>query len=354
MKSSGVHFTSIVDTTSRSADPSTPVLQVKDLRVYYNTPRGPVKAVDGVSFTLEPRTRLGLVGESGSGKSTMALALMRMIKPPGQIMGGQVLLDNVDLVTLGQDKMRSVRLNQIAMIPQGAMNSLNPVVRIRQQIVDGLRAHHVTMSKKEMDRRVAEVLDWVELDPSVANMYPHELSGGMKQRVCIAIAISLRPKVIIADEPTSALDVVIQRQVMETIGRVQEELGAAVILIGHDMGLMVQFVDKLAVMYGGKIAELGDVRTIFKEPLHPYTQLLIQSLPRLSEKGELKGIPGIAPSLLNAPPGCLFHVRCPQAMAVCKQVTPPLEEVQLARLVACHLYDGEPASASQVLKEGMA
>jgi peptide/nickel transport system ATP-binding protein len=315
------------------------VLQVRDLKVYYHTPRGPVKAVDGISFNLEPKTRLGMVGESGSGKSTMALALMRMIKAPGRIDGGQVLLDGKDLVKLSQDEMRHMRLNQIAMVPQGAMNSLNPVTRIRQQIVDGLRAHDVKMSKREMDKRVSEVLSWVDLHPSVGDMHPHELSGGMKQRVCIAIAISLRPKVIIADEPTSALDVVVQRQVMETIGRVQEELGAAVILIGHDMGLMVQFVDRLAVMYGGKIAEQGNVREMFREPLHPYTQLLIQSLPKLDDKGELRGIPGIAPSLLNAPAGCLFHVRCPQALPVCKTTTPQPAELRPARLVACHLYD---------------
>ena len=315
------------------------VLQVKDLRVYYHTPRGPVKAVDGVDFSLDANQRMGLVGESGSGKSTLALALMRMIKPPGRIEGGQILLGDLDVASLNKERIRSVRLNQIAMVPQGAMNSLNPVVRIRHQIEDGLRAHNLRLTKGEMDKRISEVLTWVDLDPAVANMYPHELSGGMKQRVCIAIAISLRPKVIIADEPTSALDVVIQRQVMETIGRVQEELGAAVILIGHDMGLMVQFVDKLAVMYGGKIAELGNVREMFREPLHPYTQLLISSLPKLADKGELKGIPGIAPSLLNAPAGCLFHVRCPYAMEVCVNQTPAPQETRAERMVACHLFD---------------
>jgi peptide/nickel transport system ATP-binding protein len=173
----------------------------------------------------------------------------------------------------------------------------------------------------------------------------------MKQRVCIAIAISLRPKIIIADEPTSALDVVIQRQVMETIGRVQEELGAAVILIGHDMGLMVQFVNQLAVMYAGKIAELGDVREMFREPLHPYTQLLINSLPKLADKGELKGIPGIAPNLLNPPAGCPFHPRCPFTMDVCARLTPPPEEARLKRIVACHLYDGAHANETLALKE---
>lgn len=316
---------------------STPVLRINDLQVYYHTARGPVKAVDGVSFALEPKTRLGLVGESGSGKSTMALALMRMIKSPGRIEGGQMLLGDVDLARLDEEAMRRARLSQISMIPQGAMNSLNPVVRIRQQIADGLRAHGLKLTNKELETRITEVLEWVDLEPAVAQMYPHELSGGMKQRVCIAIAISLRPKVLIADEPTSALDVVVQRQVMETIKRVQEELGASVILIGHDMGLMVQFVDRMVVMYAGKVAEMGGIRDMFTQPKHPYTQLLISSLPQLESKGELQGIPGIAPSLLNPPSGCLFHPRCPQVMGVCANQTPLLQQ-QGEQAVACHLY----------------
>jgi peptide/nickel transport system ATP-binding protein len=323
---------------------SEPVLKVRDLRVYYHTRRGPVKAVDGVSFDLEPGSRLGLVGESGSGKSTIALSLMRMIKEPGRIEGGDILLGDQNLAQLSEESMRHVRLSRIAMVPQGAMNSLNPVVRIRQQIADGLRTHMPQLGRRDVDRRVAEVLEWVDLDRSVANMYPHELSGGMKQRVCIAIAITLKPQVIIADEPTSALDVVVQRQVMETIGRVQEELGAAVILIGHDMGLMVQFVHNLAVMYGGKIAEMGNVREMFAHPMHPYTRMLIQSLPKLDVKGELSGIPGLAPSLLNAPACCMFHPRCPEVMDSCRTVVPPLSTQKLpmqpsARSVACHLYD---------------
>jgi peptide/nickel transport system ATP-binding protein len=328
------------------------VLQVKDLRVYYHTRRGPVKAVDGINFTLEPGSRLGLVGESGSGKSTMALSLMRMIKAPGRIEGGQILLGDRDVARLSEEEMRNVRLNQIAMIPQGAMNSLNPVVRIRYQIADGMRTHMPHLSRREIDRRVAEVLEWVDLEASVANMYPHELSGGMKQRVCVAIAITLRPKVIIADEPTSALDVVVQRQVMETIGRVQEELGAAVILIGHDMGLMVQFVKNLAVMYGGKIAEMGNVRELFANPLHPYTKMLINSLPRLDTQGELRGIPGIAPSLLNAPACCMFHPRCPEAMEICKQVVPIFGEQRMGHHVACHLYENV-ASTTAAAKESI-
>ena len=212
---------------------------------------------------------MGLVGESGSGKSTMALAIMRMIKPPGLIEAGEVWLDGVNMMALSEEEMRQVRLGRIAMIPQGSMNSLNPVMRIRAQLADVWRDHGVPLTKREQDKRVSGLLQSVGLRPEVADMYPHELSGGMKQRACIAIAISLRPKVIIADEPTSALDVVVQKQVMETLAKVQEELGASVILVGHDMGLVAQFVDRVGVMYAGKLVELSPVRDIFTKPLHP-------------------------------------------------------------------------------------
>ncbi|MEZ4711073.1 MAG: ABC transporter ATP-binding protein [Caldilineaceae bacterium] len=314
------------------------VLEIKDLQVHYRTPRGPVKAVDGISFALAAGERLGIVGESGSGKSTMALALMRMLPDSGQIAGGQMLLDDLDLARLSEEQMRRTRLDQLSMIPQGAMNSLNPVMRIGRQLIDGMRAHNGLLTSQALQERAIDVLQRVDLEPAVMRMYPHELSGGMKQRVCIAIAISLSPKVIIADEPTSALDVVIQRQVMETIANVQQELDAAVILIGHDIGLMVQFVDRLIIMYAGKIAEIGTIEEIFTAPKHPYTQMLISSLPTLETKGVFRGIPGIAPSLLNAPAGCLFHPRCPQAFELCQQRTPQLEKMDSGQQAACHLY----------------
>jgi oligopeptide/dipeptide ABC transporter ATP-binding protein len=315
------------------------VLQVRDLRVYYHTPRGAVKAVDGVNFDLKGSERLGLVGESGSGKTTIALALLRLIKPPGRIEGGSVLVDGVDIVTLSEEQMRSMRLATIALVAQGAMNSLNPVLRVRDQIVDALQDHGERLSKGEQQTRIRELLERVGLRPVVANMFPHELSGGMKQRVCIAIAISMRPKIIVADEPTSALDVVVQRQVMETLRRVQRELGASIILVGHDMGLMAQAVDRLGVMYAGNMAEICDVREIFEEPLHPYSKLLIASLPSLETKGVFQGIPGLPPSLLNRAPGCSFQPRCPYAMERCEIEDPELREVQPGRWVACHLYE---------------
>jgi peptide/nickel transport system ATP-binding protein len=197
------------------------------------------------------------------------------------------------------------------------------------------------MSNDAMDKRIREALEGVDLKPSVARMYAHELSGGMKQRVCIAIGILLKPQVIIADEPTSALDVVTQRQVMETLDKVQHELGAAIILIGHDMGLMAQFVDRVAVMYAGRLAEFSTVQEMFTNPMHPYAQALIDSLPNLENRGVFKGIPGLAPSILRLPPGCAFHPRCPHVMDVCKTVVPPLERMPSGRFVSCHLYDKE-------------
>ena len=321
---------------------SNPILEIKDLRVYYHVEAGAVKAVDGMDLTLDPGTKLGLVGESGSGKSTMALALMRMIKEPGKIEGGQLILDGIDLVKLSDDEMRQARLSQLSMIPQGAMNSLHPLMRIEAQIIDGIRDHDGSVPQAELRERVYALLDAVELDRNVARMYPHELSGGMKQRAATAIAISMHPKLIIADEPTSALDVVIQRQVMETLDRLQEELDLSIILIGHDMGLMAQFVDRLAVMYAGKLMEVGDIGGIFAQPLHPYTRLLIESLPVLDNRGVFSGIPGVTPSLLDPPAGCVFHTRCPYAFEPCAHEPPVYEQIRPGRWIACHLHGEMP------------
>jgi oligopeptide/dipeptide ABC transporter ATP-binding protein len=314
------------------------MLEVRDLKVHYHTSRGAVQAVNGVSFNLGQGERFGLVGESGSGKSTIALALLRLIRPPGRIEDGEVVLEGQNLLDLTEEEMRQVRLAKIALVAQGAMNSLNPVVRVRDQIRDGLKDHDLKLSGRAFDDRVAELLHSVGLRRDVGTMFPHELSGGMKQRVCLAIAISLRPKVIIADEPTSALDVVVQRQVMDTLLRVQEELGASIILIGHDMGLMAQVVDRVGIMYAGNFAEVSAVTDLFGAPLHPYSQLLIASLPSLDEKGAFQGIPGLPPSLLNRPLGCAFRSRCPRAFDRCANEEPQLREVQLHRRVSCHLY----------------
>jgi oligopeptide/dipeptide ABC transporter ATP-binding protein len=314
------------------------VLAVRDLRVYYHTPAGAVRAVDGVTFGVRPVERFGLVGESGSGKSTIALALMRLIKPPGRIEDGEIILDGTDLLALDEEQMRQMRLAVIALVTQGAMNSLNPVLRVRDQMFDALQDHGGKIAAQGFAARVADTLERVGLRRDVASMYPHELSGGMKQRVCIAIAISMRPKVIIADEPTSALDVVIQRQIMDTLEAVQEDLQASIILIGHDMGLMAQVVERLGVMYAGELVEVSTVQDLFREPLHPYTQLLIASLPSLDHKGSFRGIPGLPPSLVNRPTGCPFHPRCPFAFDRCVTEAPLLREVRPDRQVDCHLY----------------
>lgn len=314
------------------------VLSVRDLQVVYRTNAGDVPAVDHVSFDLRGGERLGLIGESGSGKTTMATALMRLTRPPGLIVGGSVMLGDVDLMTLDDGRLRDVRLKEIALVPQGAMSSLNPVMRIEDQLIDGITAHIDGLSKKELKERTVEQLARVGLPPQTARRYPHELSGGMKQRAVMAISTALDPKVIVADEPTSALDVVVQRQVMQTLGRLQEGIGSAVVLIGHDMGLMAQFADLIGVMYAGKLVEFGPVDDVLSNPHHPYTRLLIESLPKLTTKGRLVGIPGLPPALLALPPGCSFAPRCPFAFERCQTEVPLSQSAGPTRNVACHLY----------------
>ena len=315
---------------------SEPILRIEGLRVAFDHPLGKVRAVDDVSFALAPGERFGLAGESGSGKSTLALAILRMIKPPGHIEAGEVWLAGSRLADLDEAGMRAKRLAGIALVPQGSMNSLNPVLRIGRQIADAFADHGLHLKGGEQGRRITGLLAEVGLPKSVARMYAHELSGGMKQRACIAIAICLRPNVIIADEPTSALDVVVQRQVMATLARVQRELGAAVILIGHDMGLMAQFVDRLGVMYAGRLVEVAPIAEIITRPRHPYTRALIASLPSLEARGALTGIPGLAPLLRDLPLGCAFHPRCTLATDCCRSERPLLRDVAGSQ-VACHL-----------------
>lgn len=336
-------------------------LSVRDLHVYYDTSAGIVAAVSGVSFDLRRGERLALVGESGSGKSTMATALMRMTRPPGRIASGSIMLSGRDVLRLSEDDMRAARLAEIALVPQGAMNSLNPVTKVGKQITDGIIDHvedrlrirggesddsadvagstglNRRPSRSWLRQRVAELLTNVGLSPSVAGMFPHELSGGMKQRAVLAIATSLSPRVIVADEPTSALDVVVQRQIMQTLGQVQSGLNAAVILVGHDMGLVAQFADTIGVMYAGKLVELGPVEQVFEAPQHPYTQLLIDSLPTFTEKRDFVGIPGMPPRLIDLPTGCAFYPRCPKRMDICSSTDP--YDVQLGDQwrASCHL-----------------
>ena len=322
----------------RDAVQNTAVLDVKKLRVHYATPSGDVIAVNGVDLKVFEGETIGLVGESGCGKSTLAMSILRLVQPPGRIVSGQVQLLGMDLTALSEAELRQVRWNQIALIPQGAMNSLNPVMRVKDQIAEAIETHQGKRPPQELKERLLRLLAMVGLPGRVYNMYPHELSGGMKQRVCIAMAIALTPSVIIADEPTSALDVVVQRVVAQTLLDVKRTLGVSMILIGHDMGLMAQLVDRIAVMYAGNIVEIAPVKDIFAEPLHPYTQLLLASIPSVKERKPLVVTEGLTHDLRRPPPGCIFQLRCPFVMDKCREVVPPLRELRPNHFAACHLY----------------
>jgi peptide/nickel transport system ATP-binding protein len=318
-----------------------PVLSVEGLSVAFATPRGLARAVDGVSFALGAGERLGLVGESGSGKTTTALALMRLLKPPARIEAGRVLLDGIDLLAAPEAELRRLRAARIALVPQGAMNALNPVLTCGAQFADMFAAHGAPGGPA----RIAELLRSVGLAPGVADLFPHQLSGGMKQRVCIALAMALGPSVIVADEPTSALDVVVQKQVMTTLVRAQRALGAAIVMVGHDMGLMAQAVHRIGVMYAGRLVEIGPVRRIFAAPRHPYTRMLVESLPGFGARGVFRGIAGLPPSLVDLPPGCAFAPRCPRVEARCLRARPEPRAVGPDGAVRCHLAEDDDDAA---------
>ncbi len=307
------------------------ILKVRGLKVYYATPQGDVKATDDVSFDLRQGETLGLVGESGSGKTTATSGILRMVTSPGRIAGGSVELDGVDLLALDDEGMRKQRWSKLALIPQGAMNSLNPTMTISAQIADVMRTH--TGEEPEKDR-ILDLFQMVGLPARIYGMYPHELSGGMKQRVCIAMAIALNPRVIIADEATSALDVVVQRVVAQTMARVRDALNVSMIMIGHDMGLMAQMVDRIAVMYSGKIVEIATVQDIFAQPAHPYSKILIDSVPTLTERKPLRITGGITHDPRNPPKGCIFQLRCPYAGEMCKSPQ-EVREIRPGQQVAC-------------------
>ena len=317
-------------------------LRVEDLKVYYRMKRGDVQAVEKISFHIKKGEAVGLVGESGCGKSTVAFSLLRMLPFPGEIMdGSSIFLDDVNLVSLEEDEMRDLRWSKISMVFQGAMNSLNPVMRIREQIADVIRTHDGTLAKPELKERIAELLHVVGLPSRVGALYPHELSGGMKQRVCIAMSIALQPTLVVADEPTSALDVIVQRVVAQTLLDIREKFGMSILIIGHDISLIAQLVDRIAVMYAGNLVEVSPLDKIVDEPLHPYTKLLIDSIPSITEKKPMRFSSGITHDLRNPPPGCVFQSRCDQVMDVCRKVIPPLLEIEPGLQVACHLYGND-------------
>ena len=316
------------------------LIQVKDLRTSFFTPEGEVKAVDGVSFEIAEGRTLGLVGESGCGKSITALSIMRLVpSPPGKIVGGEIFYRGRDLLKLDKESMRKIRGNDISMIFQEPMTSLNPVFTIGDQIGEAIRLHQ-GLGKRETRAKTIEMLRLVKIaDPeSRIDDYPHQLSGGMRQRVMIAMALSCNPSLLIADEPTTALDVTIQAQILELMEELQKKLGMALLLITHDLGVVAERADEVAIMYGGKIVERAGAREIFRRPLHPYTVGLLNSLPgaRGHKKKRLVAIPGVVPSPLDLPSGCRFRDRCPRAAEICAGVEPELVEKENAHSVACY------------------
>jgi oligopeptide/dipeptide ABC transporter ATP-binding protein len=327
------------------------LLTVKDLRTSFHTHGGVIRAVDGVDFSIVKGGALGLVGESGSGKSVTALSIMRLIDLPGRIeRGSSIMFEGRDLATLPEDAMARIRGNDISMIFQEPMTSLNPVFTVGEQIAESVRLHQ-GVDKKEADERAVEMMRRVGI-PSAAKRvhdYPHQMSGGMRQRVMIGMALSCNPKLLIADEPTTALDVTVQAQILELMKDLREQLGMAILLITHDLGVVAEMVDQVAVMYGGRIVERGPVKEIFASPQHPYTEALLMSIPLLGMRytTPLKAIRGLVPSPLDWPSGCRFAPRCDYAFERCAQELPPLFEVG-AQESACWLCESGPRAARQV------
>ncbi|RLG47947.1 MAG: ABC transporter ATP-binding protein [Thermoproteota archaeon] len=313
------------------------VLRVEDLSVHYITRAGVVRAVDGVSFSVGEGEIVGLAGESGSGKTTTAMAIMRLLPENGRIVGGRILLDGVDVVPLSEDEMKRIRWAKVSMIFQGAMNALNPVLRVGDQIAEVLM-EKAGYGKEEAMERVRELFRAVGIDPSRARDYPHEFSGGMRQRVIIAMAVALNPRLVIADEPVTALDVVVQSKILDLLRRLRDEMGISVLLITHDLSVIAEVADSMAIMYAGRIVEYGDVYEVFGDPLHPYTRALIEAFPSVTgERRRLEPIRGDPPNMLRLPPGCPFHPRCPLAVERCSRERPELVEARPGRLVACWL-----------------
>ena len=318
--------------------PASSLLEVRDLRTFFELESGVVRAVDGVSFALDRGRVLGLVGESGCGKTMTALSLMRLVPRPGRIVGGQVWLEGRDLLALPERDMRAVRGEGMAMIFQEPMTSLNPVFTVGSQIAEAIRLHR-RVSRRAAWARAVELLDEVGMPDPVrrAREYPHRLSGGMCQRVMIAIAISCEPHVLIADEPTTALDVTIQAEILDLLRTLRERHGMALLLITHDLGVVAEQADEVAIMYAGRIVEHASVLEIFERPLHPYTQALLRSMPGVGSerRDRLETIPGQVPDLLRLPSGCHFRDRCPNAISRCAEEDPPLEEKAARHTAAC-------------------
>jgi len=313
------------------------LLDVKNLEVRYMTAQGPVKAVDHVSFSLEAGEVVGLAGESGSGKSTIAHAILRILRPPALITGGQVLFGGRDTLAMQDDELEKFRWQEVSIVFQSAMNALNPVMRVREQLVDVLQHHW--FSKEEANQRAEELFDLIGIEKKRLDAYPHQLSGGMRQRTVIAIALALNPELLIMDEPTTALDVVVQKDILQQIAKLRETLGISILFITHDLSLLVEFSNRILIMYAGELVESAPAHELFQSPLHPYTLGLMNSFPSVSgEKRKLTGIPGSPPDLVSPPTGCRFHPRCPRAMPECMRSAPRMKAFSSDHSIACHLY----------------
>ena len=311
------------------------VLRVEDLTMHYSTRLGTVRAVDGVSFSLHRGESLGLVGESGCGKTSVAMSLLRLLPDNATILGGRIYLDGVDLLGLSEERMRGYRWSRISMVFQAAMNSLDPVYRVGDQIIEALELHQNTKTRSESIQRVRELFDMVSLDKSFIQRYPHEYSGGMKQRAIIAMALACEPEIVIADEPTTALDVIVQDRILHELKEVQTRLGMSMIYISHDMAVIAEISDTMAVMYAGEIVEFGPTTEMFSHPIHPYSQALMSAFPSVAgEKLDLATIPGEPPDLTDPPTGCRFHPRCSYATEECTIERPPIVR-RGARWAAC-------------------
>jgi peptide/nickel transport system ATP-binding protein len=317
------------------------LLEVRDLKMYYKTLRGHVKAVDSVSFDIERGKALGIAGESGCGKTSMAVTVLRLLPSNGKIHGGSIKLDGVDIVKMDDEEFRkAVRWKKISMVFQGAMNALNPVHRVGDQIVEAILAHE-DVSHAEAVTRAEDLLDMVGINPKRFKEYPHEFSGGMKQRVVIAMALACNPDVIIADEPTTALDVMVQSQVLKAMEDLRKRLDLSMMLITHDLSVIAQTCDNIAIMYAGKIVEYGSVIDVYDNPTHPYGMGLVKSFPNIkAERTRVRSLPGFPPNLLAPPEGCRFHPRCPLADDICMKEEPELIEIgSNSHKVACHKVD---------------
>jgi peptide/nickel transport system ATP-binding protein len=316
-----------------------PLLQVQDLKTYYRITRGWVKAVDGVTFEVDKGEALGLAGESGCGKTTVASSIVRVLPMNGKIMGGKIIFEGEDILQLSEDEFRErIRWKGISIIFQGAMNALNPVYTIADQITEAITLHEPGVYENEALDRAEKLFELVEIDPSRIKSYPHEFSGGMRQRAMIAMSLACNPKLVIADEPGTALDVIVQAQILKLLRELKQKLNIAMILISHDLSIIAETCEKAAIMYASKIVEYGNIIEIFKNPLHPYTQGLIKAFPSIkAQKTKMYAIPGFPPNLLNPPQGCRFHPRCPYAMEICKKKVPEFSEITKDHYAACHL-----------------